>query len=51
MRVHGVGKVEEATEELSGKMVTYLRTSKSKFGPILDLINIVNRWQKVLCEA
>lgn len=51
MTAHRVGKLEEATEELSGKMVTYLRTSKSKFRPILDLINIVNRWQKVLCEA
>jgi ariadne-1 len=51
MMAHRVGKLEEATEQLSGKVVEYLRLAKSQPGPLLDLVNYVSNWQKILCEA
>lgn len=51
MLAHRVGKLEEATEQLSGKIVDYLRMLKEDVGPMLDLVQIINRWQCVLCEA
>ncbi|KPI90179.1 hypothetical protein ABL78_0697 [Leptomonas seymouri] len=51
MLAHRVGKLEEATEQLSGIVVEYRHASKCLLGPLLDIVHTVSCWQKVLCEA
>ncbi|KAG5472436.1 hypothetical protein LSCM1_03835 [Leishmania martiniquensis] len=51
LMAHRVGKLEEATEAMSGSLVKLFATTRSQLGAFFDAADVLVAWTKALCDV
>ncbi|CAG9578452.1 conserved hypothetical protein [Leishmania major strain Friedlin] len=51
LMAHRVGKLEEATEAMSGSLIKLFTTTRSQLGTFFDAADVLVAWMKALCDV